>query len=106
LEVSSKILSRSPENSCPEPYASPHRRPIQTTQIAKALFAYGIWIKIKNGTGQSNGAEGFDSFDMHPIPKDRTASVIFGHNLLVDMVLKVSSRRKRFSRVALLISLP
>ncbi|GHJ87062.1 hypothetical protein NliqN6_3464 [Naganishia liquefaciens] len=64
---------------------------------AKALFAYGIWIKIKNGTGQSNGAEGFDSFDMHPIPKDRTASVIFGHNLLVDMVLKPSLEENCFS---------
>jgi hypothetical protein len=49
-----------------------------------------MWIKVQDSQGQSNGTEGFDNFESHPIPQGHTASVVFSHDLLVHSVLKVS----------------
>ncbi|GHJ87060.1 hypothetical protein NliqN6_3462 [Naganishia liquefaciens] len=60
------------------------------SSVSGSKGAVCMWIKVKGSNGQSNGAEGFDKFDLHPIPKDRTASVVFSHDLLINQVFKTS----------------
>jgi hypothetical protein len=56
--------------------------------VPESKGAFCMWIKVKHSYGQSNGANGFDNFETHPIPQGRSASVVFSHDLLVHSIIK------------------